>query len=116
LLDAIEVRRFLTTDAERHNEATVYGVREIFLADGGLGPSVVSVNGVVASLGMTEFMVAATGMRDPNPHLEYRGNEGGVRKRVDQPAPSCHYCQNVRGQGDAADITRYFNATSPAVV
>jgi len=114
LLDDIEVRRFLTTDAERHNEAAVYGIREIFLADDGAGPSVVSVNGVVASLGVTEFKVAATGMREPNPHLEYRGNEGVVRKRVDQPAPDCHYCQNIRGKGDAADITRYFNATSPA--
>ncbi len=108
LLDEIEVRRFLTTDEERHNEAAVYGIREIFLADGGPGPSVVSVNGVIASLGVTEFMVAATGMRAPNSHLEYRGNDGVVRKRIDQPTPHCHYCENVRGNGDVVEIQRYF--------
>lgn len=111
LLDETEVRRFLSTEEALHNEAAVYGVREIFLEDSGLGPSVVSINGVVASLGVSEFMAVATGMREPKPHLEYRGHTGVVTKRLDQPRKDCPYCQNVHGQGDDADIARYFKDT-----
>ena len=105
LLDADEVRRFLSTDDILENEDAVYGIDRQALGEA--GPSVVSVNGVVASLAVTEFMVAVTGIRAPYPHLDYRGDQGTVRRRTDTRATDCYYCGVVRGQGDAADLERY---------
>ena len=106
LLDPEDVRRFLSTEEALENEAAVYGIKRRALAEA--GPSVVSVNGVVASLGVTEFMSAATGIREPHLHLNYRGDQGVVRQRKDERAPDCYYCNVVKGQGDAARIERYF--------
>ena len=71
-------------------EARTYGVPESALA--GTGPSVVSVNGVVASLGVTELMCWATGLRPPVPHLVYRGDLARVGRCEDPPAPVCAVC------------------------
>lgn len=106
LLDPEDVRRFLSTEKALENEAAVYGIKRRALAEA--GPSVVSVNGVIASLGVTEFMAAATGIREPHVHLNYRGDRGTVGNRPDERAPDCYYCNVVRGQGDAAGIERYF--------
>lgn len=59
----------------------------------GPGPAVVSINGVVAALGVTELMVWATGLREPFDHLTYRGHAGALRRTMDPPAPSCYYCR-----------------------
>lgn len=56
------------------------------------GPSVVSINGVVAALGVTELMVWATGLREPFDQLAYRGHAGALRRPMDPPTPSCYYC------------------------
>ena len=106
VLDPDEVRRFLFPVEALENEAAVYEVDRQVL--GNAGPAVVSLNSVVASLGLTEFTVAVTGLRSPRRHLEYRGHMGVVAKRNDDPSGACHYCQNVRGRGDAANIERYF--------
>jgi molybdopterin/thiamine biosynthesis adenylyltransferase len=106
LLDPKDVRRFLSTEEALENEAAVYGIDRRALDEA--GPSVVSVNGVVASLGVTEFMAAVTGIRQPQLHLDYRGDRGTVGARKDTPAPGCYYCNVVKGQGDAAGIERYF--------
>lgn len=111
LLDPDEVRRFLSPLEALESEAAEYGVDRQVL--GTAGPSVVSVNGVVASLGVTEFMVAVTGMRPPNKHLEYRGHAGVVAKQRDTPSGECYYCDEIRGLGDVARIHRYF-ALRPA--
>ena len=112
LLDEEEVRRFLSTAEILKNEASVYGVDRAALGEA--GPSVVSVNGVVASLAVTEFMAIVTGIRPPQLHLDYRGDRGTVGTRTDDRAPDCYYCTAIKGQGDAARIDRYFQ--SPAVV
>src|SRR3546814_19500003 len=57
------------------------------------GPSVVSLNGVVASLGVTEFMLAVTGIRSaPRGLLTYRGHMGIVSAHADPPLPDCYFC------------------------
>jgi hypothetical protein len=106
LLDMNDVRCFLSPEGILENEAAVYGIDRQALGDA--GPSVVSINGVVASLAVTEFMAAVTGIRPPHLHLNYRGDQGTVGPRTDNRAPDCHYCNVVRGQGDAANIQRYF--------
>jgi molybdopterin/thiamine biosynthesis adenylyltransferase len=110
LLDEEEVRRFLSTAEILENEASVYGIDRAALGEA--GPSVVSVNGVVASLAVTEFMAAVTGIRPPQLHLDYRGDRGTVGARTDDRAPDCYYCTSIKGHGDAANIDRYFHAAA----
>lgn len=59
------------------------------------GPAVVSINGVVAGLGVTELMVWATGLREPFEQLVYRGHAGALRRPMDPPTPSCYYCRRT---------------------
>ena len=88
------------------NEAAVYGIKTSALEN--TGPSVVSVNGVVASLGVTAFMALATGMQIPYTFQTYRGDRGIVTKKTMTVPEDCYYCSVVRGQGDRADLERYF--------
>ncbi len=71
------------------------------------GPSVVSINGVVASLGVTEFMVTVTGLRPLKKLLFYYGHGGTVRLRNDEPFPDCYCCKGIRGLRERADVERY---------
>lgn len=72
-------------------DATIYGVgRDDLNAS---GPSVVSLNGVVASLAVTEWMVWTTGLRSPNALVEYRGSVGASFISNDAPRPDCYYCR-----------------------
>lgn len=107
LLDPEDVRRYLSTEGILANEAAVYGIKQEALGEA--GPSVVSINGVVASLAVTEFMALVTGIRAPHDHLEYRGDRGTVSRRSDTRAPDCYYCGVVRGQREGAGIDRYFS-------
>jgi len=74
---------------------------------GETGPSVVSINGVVASLGVTEFMVAVTKLRAPKKLLTYRGDLGRVTISTDVPRPDCYYCKEIFGLREKADVERY---------
>jgi hypothetical protein len=58
---------------------------------------VVSVNGVVASLAVTEFLAFVTGLRPVIPFLSYRGDLGRINKSNDLPQPDCYYCQGLWG-------------------
>jgi len=107
LLDQKDVRRFLSTAELVENEDRVYGIRGSTLSD--TGPSVVSVNGVVASLGVTAFMALATGMKLPYTVQTYRGDFGTVTRKTTTGTDDCYYCcSTVRGRGDRANLERYF--------
>src|SRR5690606_38081896 len=95
-LDVNEAGRQLAGPEGEEQRRAIYGVEETHLAGG--GPSVVSVNGVVASLAVTEFMAGVTGLREPVPLLTYRGWSGIVTRRTD-PLSGCYYCGSVRGKG-----------------
>jgi molybdopterin-synthase adenylyltransferase len=58
---------------------------------------VVSVNGVVASLAVTEFIAFVTGMREPAAQLVYRGEVPVVRRVLDEPEPGCYFCTGIWG-------------------
>ncbi len=106
LLDPDDVRRFLASREMRENEDAVYGVKTSSLSEA--GPSVVSVNGVVASLGMTAFMKLVTGIHVPYTFQTYRGDQGAVSKKMTEATGDCYYCRSVRGTGDTANLARYF--------
>ena len=110
LLDPDEVRRRFSPAELLENEAAIYGVKAKALSE--TGPSVVSVNGVVASLGVTAFMALATGTELPYTFLTYRGDRGTVTRRTTTGAEHCYYCSTVRGLGDRADLERYFRKSA----
>lgn len=89
-LDQGELTRAAMDDEQRDAHDRSYGMPHSQLDQ--TGPSVISLNGVVASLGVTEFMVWATGLRQPKLHLVYRGDLGIVTENVDTPRPDCYYC------------------------
>ena len=83
LLDPAEAGMDLLSDKQRKNREAIYGMPVGSLA--AAGPSVVSINGVVASLGVTEFMLAVSGIRDPRGVLTYDGNRGVVLAKSAPP-------------------------------
>lgn len=90
LLDQEQIALDKMSPDDRAADRRIYGVRRGAL--GHHGPSVVSVNGAVASVAVTEFMVYVTGLRDPIGQLTYRGEQGIVRKSLDEPEVGCYYC------------------------
>jgi molybdopterin-synthase adenylyltransferase len=56
------------------------------------GASVVTINGVVASLAATEISCLISGLRPPCGMLTYRAHEGIVTRSGDLPARHCPYC------------------------
>lgn len=94
LLDQRELALASMTPEQREADQRIYGVDRGQLDEA--GPSVVSINGVVANLAVTEYMVAATGLRAPIPHLRYRGWEGIVVQSTDPREVSCYYCEKLR--------------------
>lgn len=106
LLDPDDVRRFFSSAELLENEAAVYGIEARALTEA--GPSIASVNGVVASLGVTAFMVLATGMTQPYSYQTYRGDLGTVTRRKTKRVEDCYYCSAMRGLGDQAGLERYF--------
>jgi molybdopterin/thiamine biosynthesis adenylyltransferase len=104
-IDEKDVRRYLSTEDERAREAAVYGVPVDALGEA--GPSVSPINGVIAALAATEFMVAVTGMRLPTRLMEYRGWTSKVLVSGNQPRADCYYCRGLRGRPRDADVERY---------
>lgn len=104
-IDLSHAREDLEDSAARHDREQIYGVDKSLLGEG--GPAVVSLNGVVASLAVTEFMAHVTGMRSAKQLVVYRGHQGIVSVSKDTPASGCYYCEQVRGAGDAAGVERY---------
>ncbi len=89
-LDADELALANLTPEQRAARDTTYGMSNAAL--GRRGASVVSLNGVVASLGLTELMAYVTGLRVPAIALTYHGERGTVRRRMDEPSGPCPYC------------------------
>ena len=90
---AIAIDRLDPNLLAAHNR--IYGINRGAL--GRSGPAVVSINGVVASLAVTEFMARTTGLREPVKHLIYRADQGAVRRSNDPAAPDCYYCTGLWG-------------------
>jgi uncharacterized UPF0146 family protein len=81
------------SEAQKDADRRVYGVSRDALSE--TGPSVVSINGVVASLAVTEFMVAVTKLRSGIGQLTYRADRGVVTRSADPGSPDCYYCHGL---------------------
>ena len=104
-LDTADVQRYFADPRAREDHERIYGVPLGALDQS--GPSVVSVNGTVASLAITEFMLGVAGIRRPKTLLKYYARDGRVTVSADMPASHCYYCTGLRGFGDRAQIERY---------
>jgi len=104
-LDLAEAGLDLEAPESRRNREAIYGVPQDFLGEA--GPSVVSINGVVASLGVTEFMLGVTGVRPPRKVCRYYGNMGRPTQQDPISPEDCYYCKAIRGKGEAANVGRY---------
>jgi molybdopterin/thiamine biosynthesis adenylyltransferase len=110
-LDRRDVRRYFESEEQRDREDAVYGVARRALNQ--RGPSVSPVNGVVAGLAATEFMVAVTGLRRPTRLQEYRAWQSKVVVTTDSPRPDCLFCIGTRGTGANADVERFLPPSRP---
>jgi molybdopterin/thiamine biosynthesis adenylyltransferase len=70
-------------------------------------PAVISLNGVVANLAVTEFLMWATRVREPVQHLTYHAWRGNVNVRTVNSREDCFICRGLAGIRDAANIFRY---------
>jgi molybdopterin-synthase adenylyltransferase len=109
LIDIENARFELDANAAAAHEA-IYGVPRGLLRDE-VGPAVVSINGVVASLAVTELMLHATRVRPPRAVLTYRAEQGKVLASTDGFADDCYYCKGIFGRWDAANVEKYLADT-----
>lgn len=105
VLDLREVHLDLSHPDVRRDMERIYGVKAEFL--GHVGPSVISINGTVASLAVTEFIVAVTRLREVRSLIFYRGERSIVTIGTDKPKEDCYYCKTILGVGDKANVKRY---------
>lgn len=94
LLDQRALARASMSGDQRGAVDRIYGVDRAFLDES--GPMVVSVNGVTASLAVTEFIALVTEIRRPVRHLVYKGDLGIVARNVDAMREGCFYCHQRR--------------------
>jgi hypothetical protein len=87
LLDAEEIRRDLLTDFERKNDPYFIGNREP-------APAVISLNATIASMAVTMFLNATTGIPGAARFLNYNAMTGTLRPAVCVQHPSCIVCSS----------------------
>jgi len=109
LLRDEEIRDAFATEEQRREDRRIYGLSAA--ATLGSGAAVVTLNGVIASLGVTEFMLEVTGIREARQSLEYNGMMGIVTIDRDAPKPDCYYCKGIRGRKDDSGVRRYLQTT-----
>ena len=89
VLDQNELKEYFESPGQRADREAIYGVHKDTLTDS--GPSVITVNGVVASIAATELMVLVTGVRAPIAHQDWHGHKGFLF-RVSDREEGCYYC------------------------
>jgi ThiF family len=103
-LDLASVRFFLEDPGTRSNREAIYGIQKSALDKA--GPSVVSINGVIASLAVTEFMLGCTGLRMPTKFINYDGMQSRAVPRLQVPESDCPYCSHW-GIGEKSVPSKY---------
>lgn len=76
-------------------------------------PAVVSLNGIIANLAVTEFLMLITNMRPYNHKLSYKGMQGAVFVSRDKKRESCIICDGLVGKRESADVKRYARTGLP---
>jgi hypothetical protein len=104
-LDEEDVRRTLRSPEDRSRDKDIYGIDPRALGE--VGPSVVALNGVIASLAVTEYLKYVTEVLVPVPGpLRYDGRRGTVSLQVERVNNNCAYC-DVNATPDQIDWERH---------
>ena len=90
---------FQTKEERKHNRNYGY-VQNYDLPS----PSVVFLNGLIASAAVSEFFAYVTGFRAPKSYLSYDGFEQKLVERKIRSDEECFVCSSIEGDGDKADI------------
>lgn len=104
-LDQDEIQASVETDGQRRERAKIYGVDASAL--GTSGPSVVMLNGLVASAAVMEFVAHATGVREPNAAVYFRGAFSTFTKNNQHGPSDCYFCEHVYQNKAQIDLSRY---------
>lgn len=100
-----EIHRDLSSPEDRSVDDKIYGVpKEKMMST---GPAVISLNGVLASLAVTEFLVHMSNLRPIRRHLVYRGKMGIVVIPNEDLQEDCYYCKSIIGIKDEVDMYKY---------
>lgn len=102
VIDMNELAREQMTDEQREQRDRSYGLTPEEAGDS--GPSVVTINGVVASLACTEALTFITGLRAPARQLTYRGHDSVVLKNNTTGDPQCLYCTQWRSFQESDEL------------
>jgi molybdopterin/thiamine biosynthesis adenylyltransferase len=70
-------------------------------------PALMPLNGVVASLGMMEFLAFATGLRPVIPFSRYDATADRIIRESVEVSPDCVVCRPAHGMGDRQMIDQY---------
>lgn len=105
LIDLKAAAEDLASEKSRQDRDSIYGVDRDDLSEA--GPSVVSLNGIVASHAVQEYMLQTTGIRKATRQLQYRGNMAIVAVSRPQHDPDCYYCNSIKDAFDSANLERY---------
>jgi molybdopterin/thiamine biosynthesis adenylyltransferase len=108
-IDANEARYYLEDSNARKDQKAIYGIPKEELKQG--GPSVVSLNGIIASLAVTEFLAFTTKIRDPFTFSSYYGSRGIVNNRKVDKNEDCFFCNKIKGLRDNAGLESFFKKT-----
>ena len=96
LLDLGSLALAAMTAEQQEADKRIYGIDKAALE--GTGPMVVSINGAVASIAVTEFIALITGLRAPMKNLTYRADLQRITNSLDLPDPGCYYCKGLWGR------------------
>jgi molybdopterin/thiamine biosynthesis adenylyltransferase len=106
-IDSDEAQQYFMSKEQKEDRRRLYGLHLDEHPDS--GPSVVTLNGVVASLGTTEFMVHVAGIRQARRLVNYYGHSSKVTVNNDEPMADCYYCKDRYGLGRDANVERYLS-------
>jgi molybdopterin/thiamine biosynthesis adenylyltransferase len=76
-------------------------------------PAVISLNGIIANIAITEFLMLVTNMRPANRKVIYKGMRGVATVSKDQKKDTCMVCNYLVGKKDSANIKRYVRLGLP---
>lgn len=104
--DDDEIDWYFSTPEQRREKEHIYGVNKRAL--GSTGPSVIFLNGTLASLGVQEFALFVNPvLRKPFAYLEYRGNMGLLLRPPSVPTANCYFCRGLWNANANDDVYRY---------
>lgn len=97
-LDQDEINAANSTETQLEFRKHVYGIDQINLADS--GPAVVSLNGLMASIGVTEAMMFLTGLSEPIQWLKIKRRQNFHSWTFEKPNidnnKDCYYCKRYK--------------------